>query len=224
MSELLKIEGLSFDLPDGRPLLRGVSLSLESGRLVWISGPSGGGKTTLLRIMNRLENETGGRLEFQGRAYDDWPLPRLRRQVVLMPQTPVLVKGTVEDNLLLPFRLKAAPKKGPPARDRMEEVLHRLGLEGMGPERGVEGLSVGQRQRISLGRILLMRPALILMDEPLAALDDKSRRAVEEAVAGFTSAGGAAVMVSHISPERGLDRHLVLEGGRLRQAGEGGRC
>ena len=215
MSQLLLIEDLTFDLPDGRPLLRSVSLTVEEGWLVWIAGPSGGGKTTLLRIINRLESETSGRLEFSGRPHDDWPVTALRRSLVLMPQMRILVKGTLEDNLLLPFRLKAATGRDRPDRKRMGEMLERLGLGGLDLERGVEGLSVGQSQRLGLGRVLLMEPRMILLDEPLASLDNKSRNLVEEAVAGFVSGGGAAVMVSHIPPGRDPDRCYSLEEGRL---------
>ena len=224
MSGLLNVEGLCCNLPSGEVILGDVSLGVDPGQLIWISGPSGGGKSTLLRILNRLQSTGGGRLTFEGRDYAEWSIPRLRRRMVLMPQTPILVQGTVEENLLLPFKFKAADKSDIPRRDSLREILDYLGLEGMELERKVTGLSVGQRQRLSLGRISLMKPRMMLMDEPLAALDEKSRQSVEAWTAEFAAAGGAVIMVSHIRPEGGSYLHLILDKGTLTRAemGEAG--
>lgn len=223
MSNLIQIKELSFTLPDGRGLLLDISLKVDQGQLIWISGPSGGGKTTLLRIINRLISPERGELQFQGRDYGSWPVPLLRRQLALIPQTPVLIPGTVEENLLLPFKLKAADGNSIPTSDHLNGTLDRLGLEGLELGQNVGGLSVGQSQRVSLGRVLLMKPRVMLMDEPLAALDDDSRRLVEEATQSFVASGNAVIMASHIPPAGGHHSHLRLDRGSLSRATSGGQ-
>ena len=222
MSELLSIQGLDYSLPDGKPILGGVDLGLESGQKIWIAGPSGGGKTTLLRLINRLLSPSRGRLRLEGRDYDNWPITALRRRLAMLTQSPVMLSGSVGHNLTLPFRLKAAGGADPPGPEELRAMLDRLGLEDLKPERGVEGLSLGQSQRIGLGRLLLMRPRALLLDEPLASLDEDSRALVQREAAQFAAQGGAVIMVSHIPPTDHTYLKYILSGGRLLSSPEGG--
>ena len=193
---MLSLTDITWSTPDGKRVLKGVGFSLEAGESIWLSGPSGGGKSTVLRIINRL-------LE----------------PAALLTQTPVMLPGSVADNLAAPFKLKAAAGKSQPPPKRMEQSLARAGLDGFGLEQQAGPLSVGQKQRVALARVLLMEPRLLLLDEPISALDPESARKVVEAAAGFARQGGAVLLVSHQEPEFPC-RRLVLARGKVTEASQ----
>ncbi len=220
MTGLLSISDLSYGLPSGQEILSNIGLAVEPTEMVWVSGPSGGGKTTLLRLINRLISPSKGKLSLAGKDYADWPIPALRRSVALLSQTPLMLPGTVGENLALPFRFKAAGGTEAPGNGQMQKTLDRLGLNDLKPDRRVTGLSVGQCQRIALARLLFMHPKALLLDEPLAALDEVSRGLVQKEAARFAKGGGAVIMVSHITPHDGSYLHYRLEDGRLMRDGK----
>ena len=215
MPELLSISGLSYALPGGQTVLREISFKVEPGQMLWVSGPSGGGKTTLLRLINRLIRPSRGILSLEGRDYSDWPVPQLRRRLALLPQSPLLMPGSIRHNLLLPFSFKVAGSKVEPGDHELRDLLKRLGLDDLEPDRNTDGLSVGQVQRISLGRLLLMAPKALLLDEPLAALDETSRHLALKELSRFSAQSGAVIMVSHIAPPDGDFLQYRLEHGSL---------
>ena len=216
MPSVLALDKVSYAVPGGARILSEVSFALAAGAGAWISGPSGGGKSTLLRIMNRLLSPTGGTVLFQGRPAGEYSFSSLRRRVALLQQTPVMLPGTVADNLRLPFTLKAAGDSGQPGGERLASLVQDLGLSAKVLEQPAGELSVGQKQRVALGRLLLMEPAALLLDEPVAALDEESRDLVERAAADFVKAGGAVVLVSHLEPAHGGFGACRLKDGVLR--------
>ena len=216
MQFLLSLENICYDAPGGARILGDVSLGLAAGAGVWISGPSGGGKSTLLRLCNRLLTPTAGSIHFKGRSAEGYAVGSLRRQMALLQQTPVMLAGTVADNLRLPFTLKAAGEAGPVSQERLAGLVGDLGLPDKVLEQRAGELSVGQKQRVALGRLLLMEPAVLLLDEPVAALDGESRELVERAAADFVRAGGVVVMVSHLEPAHGEFAAYRLRDGILR--------
>ncbi len=219
MAYVYQLSGVRYAPPGAGEVLAGVELVVATGELVWVSGPSGGGKSTLLRLMNRLLDPAAGSIRFQNRGLAEWPPTELRRRAALLPQSPVMVAGDVRANLLLPFSLKAAAGAAPPGDDELARRLAGVGLDGVGLDQPARELSVGQQQRVSLLRVLMMEPAALLLDEPVAALDDDSRRQVEGKARDFAARGGAVVMVSHQSPNGGDGvRALRLAGGVLQEA------
>jgi putative ABC transport system ATP-binding protein len=215
---LLALEAVSWDAPDGRQVLKEASLALAPGELAWLSGPSGGGKSSLLRLMNRLAEPSGGRITFRGKPLEQWDPPVLRRRVALLPQSPVVLPGSVGHNLRLPFSFKAGRERPLPSEDRLERLLAGLGLEGLGLGQPVTGLSLGQKQRLALARMLLLEPEVLLLDEPVSALDPESRALVEQTAVAQAGQGRAVLLVSHHPPENaGPARRLVLSGGRLEE-------
>ena len=207
---------LDYAAPDGKQVLDGASLALSAGDLVWLRGPSGSGKSTLLRLLCRLLEPDSGELRLMGKPFAQWPVTTLRRKAALMPQTPVGIAPTVRQNWLAPFGFRSARGIKPPDDAALETLRVSLGLKGVSLDSRVERLSVGQRQRVSLGRVLLLEPDALLLDEPVSALDEDSRRLVETSAVKFAVNGGAVLMVSHVEPGQGYWQVWELDGGLLK--------
>jgi ABC-type multidrug transport system ATPase subunit len=189
----------------GRAALDSLSADIPSGATA-IVGPSGSGKSTLLRLLNRLADPDRGAISYRGRPLRAYEPLALRRKVALVPQLPALLEGTVESNLAYAARL---------AGEQLE-TDRTLRLAGLGPEfagRDVTQLSVGEQQRAMLARALAQRPAVLLLDEPTAALDHAARDAIEAALAELRrELEVSLVLVSH-DPEQArrlCDRELRL--------------
>ncbi len=198
----------------GRVVLDSLGADLPAGATA-IVGPSGAGKSTLLRLLNRLADPDVGSISFRDEPLSECEPRWLRREVSLVPQLPALLDGTVRDNLAYAARLAG----------KALDCERCLGLAGLDPEfaeRRVERLSVGEQQRAMLGRALAQEPAVLLLDEPTAALDHASRDAVEATLARLRrELEISLVLVSH-DPEqaRRLGEWVVrLEGGRAIAAG-----
>lgn len=196
------------------PILQGISFDLWPEEILTLVGPSGAGKSSLLVLLNRLEEWQEGDVRLQGistRELEPWAL---RRQVGLLFQVPVLLPGSVADNLAYGLRLAGIA----PSPTEAAEELAAMGLEADFRERDVAGLSGGERQRVALARTLLLRPRVLLLDEPTSALDPESRRAVEGRVDRFRrETGGAVLWVTHdLAQARRLGDHsALLQDGRL---------
>jgi len=215
---MISLEEVSWDAPDGKPVLSDATFSLAGGELAWLSGPSGGGKSSLLRLINRLAEPKSGSIFFAGKPLSSYDPPALRRRVALLPQTPVMLAGSVGSNLRRPFSFKVAHGQAPPERDRLEQLLAGLGLGELALDQEAGGLSLGQKQRVALARLLLLEPEVLLLDEPVSALDPESRDLVERTAVAQAAAGRAVLMVSHQAPQySGPLRSLVLRGGVIRQ-------
>ncbi|HEX6199680.1 MAG TPA: ATP-binding cassette domain-containing protein [Thermoanaerobaculia bacterium] len=222
---ILEAAGLGRRAPGGGPwLLRGVSLALAPGDRLAVEGPTGAGKTVLLRALALLDPVDEGEVRFRGRSPADREVPAFRRRVAYLHQSPALAEGTVEENLRLPFRL-AVHRNGGGAgagarfeRARAVELLAALGRdEGfLGRER--EDLSGGERQIVALVRLLQLEPEVLLLDEPTAALDPTTTGNAEELLSAWAAAAGRAwIWVSHDAEQgaRLADRRLRLAGGRI---------
>jgi len=204
---------LAGDAGDVR-VLDGVSLSLDSGEVVDFVGPSGSGKSTLLRTLARLLPAATGSVSLEGLPAEEIVPQEWRNLVALLPQKPVLVVGTVRDNLLLPWSLHVRRHAAAPTDSALEDGLARLGVDAA-LDRDASRLSVGQVARVAFLRTLLTAPRVLLLDEPDAALDDISADAVAEMIASFAAAGGAVARVRHHRPDGIASRRLRLEGGAL---------
>ena len=190
---LLSVQHFDVDVA-GRALLRGVGFELARGGVLHLDGPSGLGKSTLLRALVGLHPRAGGLLQLQGLP-TDVPWPRLRRRIQLLPQRAARLPGTLADALALAFGMRIDPR--PLDIDAARRQLDALGLADVPLDRPHDGLSEGQLQRVALARALLVEPAVLLLDEPSAALDAQAREVVVRALDGFLAAGGAAVLVTH---------------------------
>ena len=202
---------------DDVPAVRGVSLTVPDGQVLAVLGPSGCGKSTLLRGVAGLEQASG---EVAWDGEDVSRLPTHRRGFALMFQDGQLFDHlTVGRNVGYALRLRRAPRAA--ERARVEELLALVGLEGYA-DRLPRTLSGGERQRVALARSLAHQPRLLLLDEPLSALDAGLRRHLAgELRDTLTRAGTTAVMVTHDHEEAFsvADRLAVMREGRLVQEG-----
>lgn len=178
--------------PDDQPL-RPVRFTLAQGDRVALEGPSGIGKTRVLRAMAALDPPRSGEVRWADRTPEAWSVPRYRRQVVYLAQTAHLPDGTVQEVLQRPFRFATAgSQRFDPARARA--LLEATGLEPGVLDSPAARLSVGQQQRVTLVRALLVEPKVLLADEPTSALDPEATAQVE---ALLQDAGCAVVLVTH---------------------------
>jgi putative ABC transport system ATP-binding protein len=176
-----------------------------------IAGPSGAGKSTLLRLFNRLADPAVGTVRYGGRDVRDYDVLALRREVGLVPQLPALLEGTVAMNVGFGARLAGR------AAD-VRAALDLAGLDGSFAERPAGRLSVGEQQRVMLARALALQPGVLLLDEPTAALDERSKAAVEGTLLELRERLSLSlVFVTHelAQAERLADRIVRLDGGRV---------
>ena len=214
---------------DGRPILLGVSFSIAPGEVLGVVGPSGSGKTTLGKIMVGALQPTVGSVRIDGARLSDWEADELGKHFGYMPQEPSLFEGTVKDNIA---RFSNASSDSERKRiDRAvvaaarEAGVHELILQlpqGYDTALGLTGagLSAGQAQRLALARALFGQPAMLVLDEPNAFLDQNGEAALVAAIVKARARGSAVVVIAH---RRGVlecaDRLLVLEDGRLKLIG-----
>jgi ABC-type Fe3+/spermidine/putrescine transport system ATPase subunit len=203
---------------DGAPVLRGVGLGVERGALAALLGPSGCGKTTLLRIVAGLERADGGAVRVEGEAVDG--LPAHRRGFGLMFQDYALFPHLdVARNVAFGLEMQRLGRDEVAAR--VAELLELVGLRGYGARRVYE-LSGGERQRVALARALAPRPRLLMLDEPLAALDRALRERLQDELRAILRAVGVtALYVTHDQEEAFAlsDVVALLNAGRLEQYG-----
>ncbi len=205
---------------EGQTLLDGIDLEIVSGEVTALVGPSGAGKTSLLRLLNRLDDPVSGVICFRSRPLNQYPVQQLRLQVGFVFQTPVMFPGTVRDNLLI--ALKLAGKSLIDADNLVAETLALAGLDPSLANREGERLSVGQKQRANIARALMTSPEVLLMDEPTSALDPETADRLMEMVRGLGKEKKiTVVMVTHRLSEafQASDWTIVMESGRVLEAG-----
>lgn len=218
---LLVVKELSHKTSDNRLVLDKLSLTVQRGQFLVITGPSGGGKSTFMRLLVRLEEIQSGTITFRGKDLNILSPPVLRTKMVMLQQTPTLSQGTVRENLLLPYSFQANQSLIPPSSDQLREHLDRVLLHDVDLKASAAALSVGQRQRLCLVRALLMQPEVLLLDEPVSALDSVSRKVVEKVTEELNRGGLTILMISHTHfvPQQVAVRRLSLDNGCFREAG-----
>ncbi len=171
-------------------------LNLCRGQLYTLHGENGAGKSTLLQLLALLQLPLQGKYLFQQQPvrWKGSELKQLRRQVTLLEQNPLLFVGTVEQNLA--FGLKVRGITGAELRRSIEEALETTGLQGFG-SRSVQELSGGEVRRVALARALVLKPQLLLLDEPTANLDVGQVAALERFLTELPMQGMTVVIATH---------------------------
>ena len=217
MSVAVTIEDLSVSL-GGTEVLSGVTLEAAPGEFVTLLGPSGSGKTTTLNVLAGFVRHAKGRVALGGEVVD--ALPPHRRNIGFVFQSYALFPHmTVERNVAYPLAARKVPRAE--RERRVREVLELVQLPGTG-DRAVHSLSGGQQQRIALARALVFEPDVLLLDEPLAALDKQLRDAMQLEVRRIHERTGmTTIAVTHDQVEAMTmsDRVVILDDGRVSQIG-----
>jgi tungstate transport system ATP-binding protein len=187
-------------------------LALQPRRIYALTGPNGAGKSTLLRVMALLIPPQGGTIAFAGSGNCN-PV-RQRHRVTLVDQSPYLFEGSVNDNLSFGLKLRGVDSRE--RSQRIESTLAIVGLPGFGQRRAKE-LSGGEVQRVALARALVLKPELLLLDEPTANIDSNSLEAFEALLGGLPEYGATVVFSTHDpSQSRRLGEEVLrIENGRL---------
>ena len=210
---MLSVRGLVVAY-EGEDILRGIDLDVPTGQLLCVLGPSGGGKSTLLRSVAGLEEPRAGSIHLDG--HDLAGVPAHERGVGLMFQDYALFPHRdVGDNVAFGLRMRGARPEA--VRARVRDLLELVGLPGA-ERRPVDQLSGGEQQRVALARVLAPQPRLLMLDEPMGSLDRSLReRLPEELRAIFTDLGLTTIYVTHDQDEAlsVADRVVILEAGRL---------
>jgi putative ABC transport system ATP-binding protein len=196
-----------------KTLVEDANFSVLRGETLAIVGPSGSGKSSLLRLLNRLDEPTSGTVYLEGVDYREIPPRELRRKVGMVTQRPYLFPGTVEDNLRYGPMQRGESLPGP----SIEQLLVRVGLQGYG-SRNVANLSGGEAQRVSFARTLANSPRVLLLDEPTSALDEASKLEIEGLIKKIMAEQDlSCVLVTHETAQarRLAQRALMLEAGRI---------
>ena len=220
VSPLLRATRISrHDPVKGTLLLHPFSLDVNAGDSIVLTGATGSGKSLLLRSLVMFDPIDDGEIFLKGERIDGRSMPIHRSNVAYLRQRPAMVDGTVDENLRLPYTL-AIHARRQFAQDKALGLLAALGLPVAFLAKLARDLSGGEAQLVALMRILLLDPAILLLDEPTAALDAGTTAAVESLLRTWAETGSgqkAMVLVTH-SPEQAQRlgrRHLHISEGRL---------
>lgn len=196
MTTILQLEGLGKQLhpPDGPWLFRELHASVTEPAIISILGKSGQGKSTLLRILGRLTAPDSGSMRLQGKDLRQWTPEAWRMTVSYVAQQPVMLPGSVEDNLRAAALLHQRSFDLTQARQWMEQI----GLDYLDWNSGAQQLSGGEKQRLALIRTLLLRPVVLLLDEVTSSLDAISKQATERLLVDLHADSGTTILwVTH---------------------------
>ncbi|MGA9041201.1 MAG: ATP-binding cassette domain-containing protein [Terriglobales bacterium] len=198
-------------------LIGDATFEVRTGEVLAIVGPSGSGKSSLLRLLNRLDEPTSGTVFVKGVDYRQIAPRELRRKLGMVTQRPYLFPGTVEQNV----RFGPMQRGVDMARESVDEILTQVGLKDYAG-RDVAKLSGGEAQRVSLARTLANSPAVLLLDEPTSALDEVSKLEIELLIQKIVRAEKlTCVLVTHDKAQalRLAQRAMLLELGQISRIG-----
>lgn len=198
----------------GAPVLRDITLDVSQGELLVVIGPSGSGKSSLLRCLNRLNDIDGGEILLDGRSIYALPVTELRCKVGMIFQKTAPFEGTVAENIAFGARLQGLSL----APQEIRDLMNQASLETELADKPAASLSGGQEQRLAIARALALKPSLLLLDEPTSSLDPIATNRVEESLMKLRRQSDLTMIwVSHaIEQARRIgSRVLLLDGGRV---------
>ncbi len=218
----IAFDAVAFSYAPEQPLIGQLSLKVEPGERVGIVGPSGGGKSTLTRLVLRFMDVTGGEIRIDGQSIRAVTQDSLRRHISYVPQDPQMLHRTIAENIWL-------GQEGEPDIERIVEVsraahVHEFvtelpdGYQTIVGERGLK-LSGGQRQRVAIAEAMLKHAPILILDEATSALDSESERLVQEALWSLMTKCTSLVVAHRLSTIARLDRIVVVEDGAITDTG-----
>lgn len=219
----IRFEDVSFAYggPDAPPALRGVSFEVGRGRTLGIIGPPGSGKSTIVHLLTRFYDVTGGRITVDGQDIRDVTLDSLRREVVSVPQDPFLFMTSLQNNIAYgdPWAEDEAIRDAAKLA-QISGFVSQLpeGYETLVGERGVS-LSGGQRQRVAIARTAMLRPAVLILDDSTAAIDAATEQEIRRVLKTEIETRATIIISHRLGSLRQADEILFLENGRVVERG-----
>jgi ABC-type iron transport system FetAB ATPase subunit len=201
----------------GKRLIDDITIGMQKGEVLAVVGPSGSGKSSFLRLLNRLDEPTSGTVYLEGNDYRQIAPPKLRRRIGMVTQSAYLFPGTVADNL----RFGPQQQGKDLSEDTIVSLLDQVGLADRA-DSDIINLSGGEAQRVSLARAIANSRTVLLMDEPTSALDEKSKEEVETLILKVVRQNSlTCVIVSHdlVQAARIASRVMLIKAGRLEKIG-----
>jgi ATP-binding cassette, subfamily B, multidrug efflux pump len=217
----IAFDRVSFEYRKGEPVLRDLSFSVDAGQKIAIVGPTGSGKTTIIKLLNRFYDVTSGRILVDGIDVREWDLTELRRAIGLVQQDVFLFAGDIAENVRLGRAdLSENELTDALARSQAMRFVERMpnGVHEEIRERGAN-LSSGQRQLLSFARALAYDPRILVMDEATSSVDSETERLIQIALDQLLTGRTALVIAHRLSTIERADRILVLSNGVLRESG-----
>ncbi len=214
----LVFHNVSFQYPDAREdVIGGVDFTVHAGETLGIIGSTGSGKSTLVQLIPRLYDVTGGKVALDGIDVRDLPLAELRRRVGYVPQQGMLFSGTVESNLKFAGDSVTDEdmRRAADIAQATEFIEQRKGTWGSEISQGGSNVSGGQRQRLSIARALAKRPEVIVFDDSFSALDYKTDALLREQLATHEKDSAIVVVAQRIATIMHADQVIVLDEGRV---------
>jgi ATP-binding cassette subfamily B protein len=217
----IEFNHVTFEYRPGQPVLKDFDLSIEPGHSIAFVGHTGAGKSTIAKLIARFYEFQEGEIRIDGQDIRSFNLPSYRRCLGIVSQQPFLFSGTIADNIRY---------SRPDATDaQIEEIAYSIGKgewletlpDGLQSDVGERGahLSMGQRQLVSLLRVLLQKPAIFVLDEATASIDPFTETQIQEAI-GMILAQSTSILIAHrLSTVRSADRIIVLREGQIIEAG-----
>ncbi|MHC5216758.1 ABC transporter ATP-binding protein [Enterococcus sp. LJL128] len=193
-------------------IIKGVDLAVETGDFLTLTGPSGGGKSTFLKLLASLLSPSDGKIYYKGTDLSELDPVAYRREVSYAFQQPVLFGETVYDNLVFPFEVREVPVN----QKRIREKLAQVYLDEAFLDKKISELSGGERQRIALLRNILFIPEVLLLDEVTVGLDEESKKIVNQLIQQVHHQGATIIRVTHDSEELAQSAKIIqITGGKL---------
>ena len=217
------MKGIHFEYPSApeQKVLKGVDITVKPGQVVAIVGPSGGGKSTVMNLLERFYLPTAGQITYNGHDLATLDPVHLRKRIGLVQQEPVLFDGTISYNLRygkrdLTQQAIEAVSKAANAHEFVEGFTNKYDTN-VG-ERGVK-LSGGQKQRVAIARALALDPSVLLLDEATSALDAESEHLVQKAIDEAMTKCTTIIIAHRLSTVKRADQIIVIDGGVVAQKG-----
>jgi ATP-binding cassette subfamily B protein len=212
---------VDFNYEDGKPVLRDMNLTIKAGETIALVGPTGAGKSTIVNLVCRFYEPTGGRILFNGRDYTELTLNAIQSRIGMVLQTPHLFSGTIRENIRY-GKLNATDEEIEEAAKLAGAHEFIMTLEKGYEEQVGEGgvlLSVGQKQLLSLARAVLAQPELFIMDEATSSVDTLTEALIQRGMETLMQGRTSFVIAHRLSTIRRADRILVIDAGRITEQG-----
>lgn len=214
-------DNVDFHYESDRAILHGVSFEIPAGKTLAVVGASGGGKSTLARLLFRFYDVTGGAIRIDGIDIRDMTQTSLRAAIAIVPQDTVLFNDTLEYNLRY-GRPEASDEELAQAirQARLDQFIAKLprGLQTSVGERGLK-LSGGEKQRVAIARALIKNPAILIFDEATSALDSESEKAIQAEIAAVSRERTTMIIAHRLSTIVDADQIIVIDAGRIVERG-----